>query len=327
MELSDRSNNGLSGRSNSRSNLPGSTIASRPTKRRLTGQTNGDHALLHRLRWAPSLLVLLAMATVGEALSPAVRLFLAAPVLYACFKFAAIAKQRARWDSLGLEARIWFLTVWPGMDLRPFAPETRTPDLQTAWLTRGLVGSTAGATLMAATVAFDLGDWLSGWLAVGALLLLVHFGWADILSTMLRLRGFPVRRLFNPPEKSKSLNDFWTRRWNVAFVEMDKVLFMPRLRRRFGAWAPVAMLVLSGLLHELALSYPAGAGWGLPLIYFGVHGLGMHFERTAWFRSQSPTFARWWTRILVLAPGGLVFHQPFRNALPLELINLLKGIS
>ena len=286
-----------------------------------------EATLLHRLRWLPALLTLLVMAVFREDLTPAVRLFLAAPVLYTCFKFAAIAKQRRLWVSLSLEARFWYLTLWPGMDLRPFSKQSRPRDFQPAWLGRGVLGMATGAVLLTATVAFEFGDWLSGWLAVVSLLLLVHFGWADILSSILRLRGFPVRRLFNPPEQSRSLNDFWTRRWNVAFVEMDQVLFMPRLRRCFGAWAPVAMLALSGLLHELALSYPAGAGWGLPLLYFGVHGLAMRFERSDWFRSRSTTFARWWTRILVLAPVGLVFHQPLRNALPLELIYLLKGIS
>ena len=143
----------------------------------------------------------------------------------------------------------------------------------------------------------------------------------------MRRRGFKVRRLFNAPERAKSLNDFWTRRWNVAFVEMDQVLFMPRLRRVAGPAAPFLMLVLSGVLHELAISYPAGAGWGLPLVYFAVHGAGMQIERTTWFKNRPPQFAQWWTRVLVLAPVALVFHRPFRDALPLELLLLLKGLT
>ena len=78
-----------------------------------------EATLLHRLRWLPALLTLLVMAVFREDLTPAVRLFLAAPVLYTCFKFAAIAKQRTLWASLSLEARFWYLTLWPGMDLRP----------------------------------------------------------------------------------------------------------------------------------------------------------------------------------------------------------------
>ena len=282
---------------------------------------------MFRLRWMPALTALAVMVVFGGFLQPALRLFISAAVLYVCFKFAAITKQHALWGALSAEAKLWYLTLWPGMDLRPFAPETRAKEPQPLWLVRGLTGMATGATLLAATVVFEFGDWLSGWLSVASLLLIVHFGWADVLSWMLRRRGFPVRRLFNPPERARSLNDFWTRRWNIAFVEMDQVLFMPRLRRWFGPWAPAAMLVLSGLLHELALSYPAGAGWGLPLVYFGVHGIGMQLERTEWFKSRSGTFSRWWTRILVLGPVGLVFHRPFRDALPLELVELLKGMT
>ena len=293
---------------------------------RATEQGSGGNALLHYLRWAPSVVVVAVMAGFSADLAPAMRLLLAALVLYGCFKFAAIAKQQGLWVTLRPEARFWYLTAWPGMDLKPFAPGARSKEAPAAWLGRGALCMALGAALLAATVAFNFGDWLSGWLGIASLLLLVHFGWADILSWTLRQRGFPVRRLFNPPEQSRGLNDFWTRRWNVAFVEMDQILFMPRLRRWFGAFAPVAMLVLSGLLHELAISYPAGAGWGLPLLYFAVHGVGMQFERSSWFKARSMTFARWWTRILVLAPVGLVFHRPFRDALPLHLVELLKGM-
>jgi len=101
---------------------------------------------------------------------------------------------------------------------------------------------------------------------------------------------------------------------------------MPALRRINRRWAPFLMLLLSGLLHELALSYPAGGGWGLPMAYFAIHGVGMHLERMPWFAATPERFKDWWTRILVLAPVALVFHAPFRDALPLQLITQLKGI-
>ena len=62
------------------------------------------------------------------------------------------------------------------------------------------------------------------------------------------------------------------------------------------------------------------------MIYFAVHGAGMHLERSPWFAATSNTFKQWWTRILVLTPVGLVFHGPFRTELPLQLISQLKGL-
>ena len=280
-----------------------------------------------RLRWAPTLGVLAIMAVFGPALSPAIRLALASIVLYSSFKFAAIVKQRSVLPDLSPEAWLWYLTVWPGMDLTRFRETKRSTEADPRWLARGLAGITLGAATLTAGTIIDVGPVLGGWLTVAGLLLLVHFGYADVLSWTMRRRGFPVRRLFNPPEKSTSLNDFWTRRWNVAFVEMDLVLFMPRLRRISPRLAPFLMLLLSGVLHELAISYPAGAGWGLPLLYFAIHGAGMQVERTKWFAGRSALFTRWWARVLVLAPVPLVFHRPFRDALPLELLLLLKGMQ
>ena len=43
-------------------------------------------------------------------------------------------------------------------------------------------------------------------------------------------------------------------RWNHAFVQMNQVVFMPLLRRWFGRHAVAAAFLLSGLLHELAIS-------------------------------------------------------------------------
>ena len=291
--------------------------------------TDHNASALLRLRWVPSLAVLAFMATAGQGLSPVLRLALSSLVLYSAFKFAAALKQRHFWPDISVEAWAWYLTAWPGMDLKRFRQSKRTTgrDADPRWLARGLGGMALGAATLTAAVVADVGPAVGGWLAIVGLLALVHFGYADVLSWILRRRGFAVRRLFNAPERSTSLNDFWTRRWNVAFVEMDRVLFMPRLRRLSPQAAPFLMLVGSGIMHELALSYPAGSGWGLPLIYFALHGLGMQAERTAWFQRRSIWFAKWWTRALVLAPVALVFHRPFRDALPLEFLLLLKGMS
>lgn len=285
-------------------------------------------SVLERLQWLPSIAVLAAMAVLGPRLSAAMRLLLASVVLYGAFKIAAAIKQRALWPQVGAEGWLWYATVWPGMDLRPFATRDRKGrEAEIGWLRRGLGGIAIGASMIGIAAAADPNDQLGGWMVLAGLLLAVHFGYADVLSWTARRRGFHVRRLFRAPEKATSLNDFWSRRWNRAFVEMDLVLFMPALRRWFGRWAPFAMLATSGLLHELALSYPAGGGWGLPMLYFVGHGLAMQIERTPRFRRLPTTVTVWWTRAWVLAPVSLVFHKPFRDALPLQLLDTLKGLS
>ncbi len=85
-----------------------------------------------------------------------------------------------------------------------------------------------------------------------------------MLTSAMRLCGWKVGPLFDHPLKRSALQDFWSRRWNLAFVEMDKILFVQPLRRLFGASGAVFLIfVIAGLLHDLAISYPAGGGWGL----------------------------------------------------------------
>lgn len=281
-----------------------------------------------RYQWLPTALVLCLIAAMMTGLveaSPAIRLLVSTVVLYLAFKVAAALKQYKYWPDMDAEAWFWYWTAWPGMKLVGFSRRTAVAD--PAWLRRGLLGMTAGVTLLSAITFADFGDYLTGWLAVIGLLITVHFGYADVLSWVVRRRGYSVQRLFNAPERSRTLNDFWSRRWNVAFVEMDRVLFMPALRRISRRRAPLFMLLLSGLLHELAISFPAGGGWGLPMVYFAVHGFGMYVERMSWFVATSQTFKTWWTRLLVLAPVGLVFHGPFRTVLPMQLIEQLKGLT
>jgi hypothetical protein len=70
-----------------------------------------------------------------------------------------------------------------------------------------------------------------GWLDIGVILTTLHLGLSDVVTGGLRLAGYPVRRLFADPLTSRSLGEFWTSRWNAAFVEMNQLIVVPFLRR------------------------------------------------------------------------------------------------
>jgi alginate O-acetyltransferase complex protein AlgI len=164
--------------------------------------------------------------------------------------------------------------VWPGMDPRPFLGP-RCPQRRWPWLFRGLTGVTVAVVggIALSLASSGLGRYAVGWLGVAVILIAVHLGFADLLSGGLRRAGYPVRRLFRDPLLSRSLAEFWSRRWNLAYVELNQVLFLPPLRRWFGRGAVPAAFVLSGAVHELAISVPVLAGFGGPMAYFVLHAL------------------------------------------------------
>lgn len=233
-------------------------------------------------------------------MTPGIRLFLATFVLLWALKLWTLIRTRTR-------PTFVYMLLWPGMNPLATAAgaSNRTIEPQPflrAWM-RMIAGFTAIFAL--ASVHDRLSDLALGWAGITAMLLAIHFGFADILVWLLRSLGFAVPQLFNRPWAAQSLDDFWSHRWNLAFVEMNRLLFLKPLRRWFGLrHAVTATFVLSGLFHELALSFPAGGGWGGPLVYFTLQAMLVHLRGLG-------RFAAW---LCVLVPLPLLFHTPVRAA-------------
>lgn len=144
-------------------------------------------------------------------------------------------------------------------------------------------------------------------LALPALSLIVHFGLFDLMAAFWRRRGVPCGALFRSPLRSKSLSEFWSRRWNVGYSEMIATVVHRPIAKRFGSTAALfASFLASGLLHELAISVPVRAGYGLPTAYFVLHGFLVAAEKRM-SREPGPL----WTLSWLVAPLPLLFHGPF----------------
>ncbi len=214
-----------------------------------------------------------------------------------------------------------YSTIWPGIVTRPFAQ--RRPADRTAALSLMAKGTAVAAGALAGWILLwhsDIGPALRGWLGIAVILGTFHLGGSDVITGGLRLTGFAVRRLFDAPLRSRSLREFWSLRWNLAFVQMNQVVFMPALRRRFGRHATVAAFLLSGLLHELAISFPVGAGYGTPTLYFAMHAAATGAEGKLRVSRWPGWAGRLWTWAWLLLPLPLLFHQAFRDALVLPLV-------
>jgi membrane bound O-acyltransferase family protein len=235
-------------------------------------------------------------------------------------KLIALATRARPETAIGLAA---FLFGWPGVIPEHFTrrlpAQIIKPDRFFAAWTRTAAG--AVCIVLLAAYAPRIPHQFLGLAGTAAILLTVHLGICDLLPWLWRWCGFRVPLLFDRPWAAASLAEFWSRRWNLAFVEMNQLFFLRALYRRFGTHGSrLALFAVSGALHELALSFPAGAGWGLPFSYFLLHGALVTIEYR--FRIGG----RVWTWFWLIAPAPWLFHEPFRRALVVPLFHWLHGL-
>ena len=238
------------------------------------------------------------------------RMLVLIAVTFVAMKIVVVAVTRTR-----LTPRQWLAFAgWFGM--RP-ALFTRRGKGETTSLTRGLTAIAAGIALLllARTIASPL---LVSAIALVALSLILHFGIIDVTTSLYRRNGWLVTEPFRNPLASRSLSEFWSRRWNVGFSEMIAVVVHRPVRRVAGETAGLfASFLASGLLHELAISVPVKAGYGLPTLYFLLHGALVAVER------RFPRVAsRAWTLFWLIAPLPILFHPPFLRGVVWPLVGL-----
>ncbi len=136
-----------------------------------------------------------------------------------------------------------------------------------------------------------------------------HFGALRVLKGGLRAAGFPVRTLFPNVLETQGIGDFWSRRWNVGYSQMMQRLVGRPVTAVLGADAgTLAVFVASGLLHELAITFPVRAGFGLPTMYFTLHGVLTLLEKR-WGRPIGKVPAL----LAVVVPLGMLFPNTFQS--------------
>jgi len=247
-------------------------------------------------------------------------------LLFAMKVVVSVEQQASGRGRLGPLSWLLFATCWPGM--RPSAFASVFNSSRSRWqelLIRGLRNLVAGVVLFA--VAWGI-VWLPTgknastrvWLATAVLLpgisLVMHFGIFNLLAGAWRFAGADCQALFRAPLVSTTLAEFWGRRWNLAFSEMTTLAVFRPLRGVIGTQtATVFAFLFSGLLHELAISVPVKAGFGLPLLYFALHAAAMQIEVVLTKRgypiNTSPWIGWLWTLSWVLLPLPILFHLPF----------------
>jgi hypothetical protein len=211
-----------------------------------------------------------------------------------------------------------YLAAWPGMDAEAFLDSrlvVAAPQLK-EWLWAAV--KTAFGIVLLWEIARRVPEQqglVRGWIGLFGLIFLLHFGSFHLIALFWQACGVAAQPIMSKPILSKTLSEFWGKRWNLGFRQLAYDLIFRPLYKRIGVAASSLLVFLaSGLIHDLVISLPARGGYGLPTGYFLLQGLGVTLERSAFGKSVGlqKGLAGWLFMFTVAAaPAFWLFHPPF----------------
>ena len=268
--------------------------------------------------WLPLILLPAGVLISGRQLAPWALMWALSIAIYAALKWLTWWRGRTLVNQVELGRSLGYLFLWPGLDAPTFLDARRTAaPVTNRELVSALLALSVGLVLLFGTVRTVPAGMplLAGWVGLFGLIFVLHFGAFRLLSIWWRWHGVAAAPLMQAPITAVSLGDFWGVRWNTAFHVLARDYVVRPLRRRLGV--PAAMLVAflaSGLVHDLVISVPAGAGYGLPTAYFGLQGLGLLLERAPAGRKLGlgrGRRGRLFTIAVTALPAFWLFHPAF----------------
>jgi alginate O-acetyltransferase complex protein AlgI len=281
--------------------------------------------------WAAGLAAVGVLLYFRAEFVPWLLMWLTVGVLLGWIKLLMLLRLGAGRKRLTAPRLLGFLFLWPGTRPEPFLHPAPEPVM--GWcclLLTGLFHVATGCLVLWLGVPLLAGSWPAwavAWLGMAGLSLVAHFGLFDLVAAAWRAAGVPAERLFETPVGATSLADFWGNRWNRAFSGFARELILRPLARRVGPRAAgLAVFLVSGLVHELVITVPAGGGYGGPTLYFLIQGLLARAEAAGPIRSvlrRRPALGRLWTLLAVLGPAPLLFPPPFLHNVVLPFLAAL----
>lgn len=211
-----------------------------------------------------------------------------------------------------------YLFAWPGLDAEAFlAPTRRREKIYFSEWFFALAKTVLGIELLlcGSRLAGTADPFPVGWIGMIGVVFTLHFGLFHLLSCFWRFRGVDAKPLMDWPIRSQSVSDFWGKRWNRAFRDLTHRFVFRPLTNRFGlVIGSLLAFLFSGLIHELAITAPAGGGYGGPTIYFLIQGVGLLLERSKigrWIGLGSGWRGRLYAGAVIVLPVGLLFPRVF----------------
>jgi hypothetical protein len=282
--------------------------------------------------WAPLAVLPGAVLFTRSLVPPWIFMWALAFSIFAGLKWATWWDARARiphppWRSAA------YLFAWPGMDADTFLdPAQHAPRVAVRDGLWALSKTALGAALLwiLARSVPATEPLLRGWTAMLGLILLLHFGTFEIIALIWQRCGVAAIPIMSAPLRSTSLSEFWGKRWNLGFRQLAHNLIFRPLHRSLGVGsAGFVVFIVSGLIHDLVISVPARAGYGLPTLYFVVQGTGVSLERSNVGRKLGlrQGLTGWlFMAVFTAAPAFWLFHPPFVRRVILPFMQAIHAL-
>ena len=246
-------------------------------------------------------------------------------------KWLTLCAAQMRSPNLGPFRAAAYLAAWPGMNATRFFADHAMPRLAKPVVAKSVASAFAriglGALLLFFVARHFPAPLLTGWIGMAGMVLLLHFGLFDLASLAWRALRVDAPPIMDAPLRSASVGEFWSRRWNGAFNELAlRLVFRPVARRGGTTLATLCAFGASGIVHELVISLPANAGYGLPTGYFLVQGIALLAEHTRAGKHAGlgRGFSGWcFTMLVVGAPAFWLFHPPFVTRVILPFMEVI----
>jgi predicted DCC family thiol-disulfide oxidoreductase YuxK len=317
------------------SHIPGAMTIIRASYRYISRNrhcANETCAIANRTRWLdwlPLPLLLIGMLPFRNHLPNWVFMWLFVTAMFAGCKWLTWQRAQTRKHPATTKRTLGYLFTWPGMDAKSFLTgrHNQQPPLSEWLLATGRFLAGIALLWLAAHATFTTNSIANAWLGMFGLTLLLHFGSFHLVALAWQHVGVPANPLMQSPATASSLAAFWGVRWNTAFNKLVHDLAFRPLARQIGiAWATMGVFAISGIIHELAISFPARGGYGLPLGYFILQGLGVLIERSQTGRALGLAhgFRGWlFMFIFTAAPAYWLFHPTFVQNVILPMLQTI----